>query len=138
MIDGADCFLDTNILLYAAMGRFDAPDKHEQAQALLPLKFGVSGQVLSEFYVNATRKGSVPLSEEEALEWIAALAKKPFQPVDVSLVRAAIGASRRHQISYWDGAIVAAAERLGARTLFTEDLNHGQDYGSVTAINPFL
>ena len=33
---------------------------------------------------------------------------------------------------------VAAAEALGARTLFTEDLNHGQVYGSVRVVNPFL
>ncbi|MER9236560.1 hypothetical protein NKI56_31860 [Mesorhizobium sp. M0622] len=38
----------------------------------------------------------------------------------------------------WDGAIIAAAaERLGVKTLNTEDLNHGQAYGSVVAINPF-
>ncbi|WP_245475942.1 hypothetical protein [Mesorhizobium sp. M7A.F.Ca.US.006.01.1.1] len=35
------------------------------------------------------------------------------------------------------GAIIAAAERLGVKTLYTEDLNHGQAYGSVVAINPF-
>lgn len=45
--------------------------------------------------------------------------------------------SERFQLSYWDGAIVAAAQELGAETLYTEDLNHGQVYGSVRAINPF-
>ena len=34
--------------------------------------------------------------------------------------------------------IIAAAERLGASILYAEDLNHGQRYGSVQAINPFL
>jgi predicted nucleic acid-binding protein len=37
-----------------------------------------------------------------------------------------------------DGAVIAAAERLGATTLYTEDLNHRQHCGSVQAINPFL
>ena len=46
--------------------------------------------------------------------------------------------SARYGISYWDGAIVAAAEAIGAPVLYTEDLNHGQAYGTVTAINPFL
>ncbi len=36
------------------------------------------------------------------------------------------------------GAIVAAAEALGAETLFSEDLNHGQRYGPVQVRNPFL
>ena len=34
--------------------------------------------------------------------------------------------------------ILAAAQTCGARELLTEDLNHGQNYGSVRAINPFL
>ena len=33
--------------------------------------------------------------------------------------------------------LTAAAERPGATMLYTEDLNDGQQYGSVTAINPF-
>jgi predicted nucleic acid-binding protein len=43
----------------------------------------------------------------------------------------------RYQTSYWDGAIVAAAERLAIPILYTEDLNHGQLYGSVRVIDPF-
>ncbi len=41
------------------------------------------------------------------------------------------------QVSYCAGSIVAAAEALGARTLYTEALNPGQRYGSVVAENPF-
>ena len=33
---------------------------------------------------------------------------------------------------------IAAAERLGAKVLYSEDLNHGQTYGSVRVENPFL
>ena len=32
---------------------------------------------------------------------------------------------------------LAAAEALGASTLYTEDLNDGQTYGAVRAVNPF-
>ena len=35
-------------------------------------------------------------------------------------------------------AIIAAAERLGAKVLYSEDLNHGETYGSVRVENPFL
>ena len=45
--------------------------------------------------------------------------------------------SLRYGISYWDGTIVAAAESLGAAVLFTEDLGHGQRYGSIRVVNPF-
>ena len=44
----------------------------------------------------------------------------------------------RYRIAYWDAAIVAAARILGAGTLYSEDLNHGQDYDGVRVVNPFL
>jgi predicted nucleic acid-binding protein len=34
------------------------------------------------------------------------------------------------------GAIIAAAERLGVKTVYSEDLNHRRAYGSVV-LNPF-
>lgn len=138
MIANTEVFLDTNILIYAALGSVDEPAKYERAVELLTTRFGTSGQVLAEFYVNAQRKGSVPLTADEAREWVMRLSKKAFQPVDFAVVRTGIDHARRYQLSYWDGAIIAAAERLGAKTVYSEDLNHGQTYGSVRVVNPFL
>lgn len=138
MIAGADVFLDTNVLLYAALGSVDEPAKYERAVELLTTRFGTSGQVLAEFYVNAQRNGATPLTPEEAQEWVRRLSKKPFQPVDYRVVRAGIEHARRYRISYWDAAVIAAAEQLGARVVYSEDLNHGQTYGSVRVENPFL
>jgi predicted nucleic acid-binding protein len=138
LIAGAEVFLDTNILIYAALGSVDEPAKYERALELLTTRFGTSGQVLAEFYVNAQRRASRPLTSEEAQEWVSRLSKKPFQPVDYRVVRKGIDNARRYQISYWDGAIIAAAERLGAKVLYSEDLSHGQTYGSVRVENPFL
>lgn len=138
MIASTEVFLDTNVLIYAALGSVDAPEKYERAVELLTTRFGISGQVLAEFYVNAQRKGAVPLTADEAKEWVYRLSKKAFQPVDYAVIRGGIENARRYQISYWDGAIIAAAERLGARVLYSEDLNHGQTYGSVRVENPFL
>jgi predicted nucleic acid-binding protein len=45
--------------------------------------------------------------------------------------------SHRYGISCRDAAIVAAAETLGAKLLYTEDLNDGQRYGSTTVCDPF-
>jgi predicted nucleic acid-binding protein len=106
-------------------------------QLIEDANFGLSGQVLSEFYNNATRKLAVPLTPDEASDWVVRLARVPTVPVDAELVQAGIVASRRYQLSYWDGAVVAAAQRLGAPVLYTEDLNHGQAYGSVRVVNPF-
>jgi predicted nucleic acid-binding protein len=83
------------------------------------------------------RKIEVPLSPSEALEWIEQLEAFPCLPIDRSLVKIAVEVSERYQVSYWDGAILAAAQSLGAKTLYTEDLNDDQHYGSVQVRNPF-
>lgn len=131
-------FLDTNIIVYAAIGTGDDDWKRKLALDLMrPAKFATSGQVLQEFFVTVTRKGKRPLSLSEAAIWIDKLAILPLVPTDGTLVKLAIDAVQRYQVSYWDAAIIAAAEMIGAPILYTEDLNHGQAYGSVTAINPF-
>lgn len=131
------CFLDTNVLIYAAATR-DDPRKHAIAsEIVLSQAFGISGQVLAEFY-DVARKARVALSDKAIEEWFDLFEDLPVSPVDVPLVRTGILYSRRYRISYWDGAILAAAERLGAPILYTEDLGHGQLYGSVRVVNPFL
>jgi predicted nucleic acid-binding protein len=133
-----ECVLDTNVLLYAVSNAQEDAAKRTRVLELIALAdFGVSTQVLQEFYVNATRKIRVKLSPSKALEWIEQLAEQPCMITDATLVKRAIELSVTYQVSYWDGAIIAAAEALGASTVYTEDLNHGQQYGSVRVINPF-
>lgn len=134
-----DAFLDTNVLVYAAAGREQEAAKRARALDLIDeIDFGLSAQVLQEFYVTVVRKVETPLSPAEALEWIEQLEAFPCQSLDPGLVKLGVEISQRYRISYWDGAIVAAAEALGARTLFTEDLNHDQTYGSIRVVNPFV
>ena len=54
------------------------------------------------------------------------------------LKRERLNIQPRFQVSYWDAAIIAAAGELGCQAIYTEDLNHGQDYDGVKAVNPFL
>jgi predicted nucleic acid-binding protein len=136
---GADVFLDTNILMYAAQGRAVEPRKYEIARRIvIEENYATSGQVLAEFYHNVIKKGARPLTPEKAAEWVQTIAKKPCQPVDVHVVSAGIEMSQRYEISYWDGAILAAAERLGASIVYSEDLQNGQRYGAVQVVNPFI
>jgi len=133
-----DYFLDTNILIYAAAGKNDDPSKFRVAEKLvMDGYFGLSGQVLAEFYVNVLTKPKVPLTLSEAEQWVDLLSAFPVAAVDDVLVRQGIIYSRQFRISYWDAAIVAAAERLGTPILYTEDLNHDQLYGTVRVRNPF-
>jgi predicted nucleic acid-binding protein len=136
----ARAFYDTNIFLYAAMRGLPSGDLYKRpiAQQLIATDdYGISGQVLAEFYGNVVKKGPAPFSHDEALEWVTLLREKPCISVDPGLVTDGGLLAQRYKISFWDGAILAAANLLGADCLYTEDLNDGQVYGAVTAINPF-
>lgn len=61
----------------------------------------------------------------------------PTQAITPDLVRAAIAMHDRHQLSYWDAAILAAAKALGCHSVYSEDLNAGQTYDGVIVMNPF-
>jgi predicted nucleic acid-binding protein len=133
-----DCFLDTNVIVYAAAGSRGENAKRQRALHLIETReFGLSAQVLQEFYVTVVQKIDIPLAPAEALEWIEQLEAFPCLPVDSGLVKIAAELSLRYRVSYWDGAILAAAESLGAPVLYSEDLGHGQRYGPVQVLNPF-
>ncbi|HEU0008519.1 MAG TPA: PIN domain-containing protein [Verrucomicrobiae bacterium] len=134
----AECFLDANVLVYAVSKAPAEANKKKRALELIEEEdFGVSTQILQEFYVTTTRKLKQPIPPEDALKFIRSLAAFPLVPVDLALIQRGAALSQRYQISYWDGAVLAAAERLSAKTVFSEDMSHGQRYGSVTVVNPF-
>lgn len=134
----ASVFLDTNVLVYAAIGTGKDEPKRVRALALIEsVNFGTSAQVLQEFFVIVVKKISRPISKEKALEWIEQLTALPCCPIDHQLVRIAIEQSARYRISYWDAAILSAAQALGCHTVYSEDLNSGQRYGDVRVVNPF-
>ena len=135
----AEVFLDTNILVYAVTSDDRDQAKHQRTLEIIEAEdFAISAQVLQEFYVIVTRKLAEPLTPEHALAWIEELEAFPCVSIETSLVKNAIEISVRYQTSYWDGAILAAAESISVPRLYSEDLNHGQLYGSVEAFNPFL
>jgi len=134
----ASVFFDTNVLVYAALGTGkDEPKRKRAIQLIESEDFGTSAQVLQEFFVTVVKKASRPLSARQALEWIEQFTVFPCQAVDHQLVRVAIERSERYEISYWDAAILAAAEAVGAHTVYSEDLNDGQRYGQIRVVNPF-
>jgi predicted nucleic acid-binding protein len=134
----AKVFFDTNVLVYAAVGTGKDESKRKRALDLIQSEdFGTSAQVLQEFFVTVVKKALRPLSAAQALEWIEQWAAFPCQPIDRELVQIAVGLSERFTISYWDAAILAAAEALGSRIVYSEDLNDGQQYGEVRVVNPF-
>jgi predicted nucleic acid-binding protein len=134
----AESFLDTNVLVYAALPGDDEAWKQKIAVDLLQNeRFAVSSQVMLEFFNVTTRKRKPALDVSIARDWLSDFRSAPVIAVDDEIVMEGIELAQRHKIVFWDGVIVAAAQRAGAKTLYTEDLNDGQRYGSVTAVNPF-
>jgi predicted nucleic acid-binding protein len=133
-------FFDTNVFLYAARPESEPRDAGKRNIAIDLIAnedFAISSQVLAEFYHNSVYKGEYRLSHDEALGWLDSLAQQPCIAVDVGIVKAGALIAERYQISYWDGAMIAAAHELGATVFYSEDLSNGQGYGAVTVVNPF-
>lgn len=134
-----EAFVDTNVLVYATTGAGDELAKREIAVELLKRgNFGLSAQVLQEFFVTVTRKTRLNVAEETAHAWVRALDPVPCVAIDRDLVHYGMALAQRYRVSYWDATIIAAGEALGARTLYSEDFNHGQVYGALRVENPFL
>jgi predicted nucleic acid-binding protein len=134
----ATCFIDTNILLYAASNSDADQAKRPVARALLTRPdIAFSAQVLQEFYAAAISKQRLKMTHEEAVAVLQSLAAFPVSPISRELVLDAIDAKHRFGISYWDAAIVTTAKQMGCHTVFSEDLNDGQNYDGVSVINPF-
>lgn len=134
----ATSFIDTNILLYAASKAPADQTKRQIARALLSqADIGFSAQVLQEFYAAAIAKQHLQMTHDEAVAVLQSLTAFPVWPISRDLVLQAIEAKQRFGISYWDAAIVIAAKQLGCQTVYSEDLNDGQDYDGVRVVNPF-
>ena len=134
-----ECFLDTNVLVYAVSAAEEDETKRRRALDLIrTADFGLSTQVLQEFYVTVTRKIRKPLAPDAAVALLDEYRIFPTAYTDYRLILTAIEHSLRFGISYWDGAIVAAAASLEATVLYSEDLSHEQLYGGVRVVNPFL
>ena len=133
-------FLDTNILVLA----YDSGDRRKQriAQELVKraLEGGmvVSTQVLAELAVTLLHKMAPPARPEEVAAVLDALGPIRAIVPDGDTVRRAVDVHARYGVHFYDGMIVAAAERGGCERIWSEDLNAGQKYFGIAVENPFL
>lgn len=135
----AECFIDTNILLYAVSDDPSEHAKRDLAREIISEKnVGFSTQVFGEFYENATRKLKPRLTHNQAVAIIEPLFTLPVQPITTEVVWHALELKDRFQLRYWDACILSAAQSLGSKTVYSEDLSHDHEYESVIVKNPFV
>ena len=137
----AESFIDTNIFVYQ-LERLDAR-KADIADGLIEHGIEtqtacISFQVIQECINTAIRKAEVPLTEEELRKYLEDVLAPLYrvQP-EIRLYQKALEIRFRYRFGFYDALIVAAAVEAGCKTLYTEDLTHGQQVEGVTITNPF-
>ena len=133
-------FLDTNVLIYAALEAADEEGfKRERARALLKRDdVALSIQVLQEFVNQVTHpRRPHPLSWDTTIAHVEVLRQFPVQETTLGLLEHGIDLARRHNFSFWDAMIVAAAIAQGCDTLYSEDLQHGRTIEGLRIVDPF-
>ena len=135
-MNGAKIFFDTNILLHM----YSSADAAKQARAQQLFRSCVgrmvlSTQVVQEFYAAGERKLGLP--RRKVQDTATALLDLPLVVIGREQIVSAFAIRERYQISFWDALILSAAQSAGAEVVYTEDLNDGQRYGTVTVRNPF-
>ena len=132
-------FFDTNILVYAASSQ----DLRKRDIALDLIRHAledgrngaISMQILQEF-TNVMLKRSLA-TDEQVEGYYSYFYRLVRTEVTSDMLRDAIHIRREYGIQYHDAVMVAAAKKLGCHEILTEDLNDGQLYCGMVAINPF-
>jgi predicted nucleic acid-binding protein len=132
-------FLDTTIFVYA----YDPTEPRKQKIAQELVRKALSGelvaspQVLAEFAAVLLHKLSPPARPADVITALDVLGPIRLIPPDHGMVRRAAEANQRYGVHFYDGMILAAAERAGCSRIWSEDLSAGQQYFGLTVENPF-
>lgn len=141
----SDCFIDSNIWVYALLEARNDAGKQQTALELLrnlptSVSILVSVQVINEFHWTLTRKYRLAddVVLDKATNGIVALTSAVL-PLELDTYLEASTIREQYNLSFWDSLIVASALQAGCTTLYTEDLNHGMIVGKkLHIVNPFL
>ena len=134
-MSAVDSFFDTSVLLYLLS---EDPDRADRVEELLAEHGTISVQVLNEFAVVAMRKLKMPLGEvREILDTIRAVCS--VESITLATHDRGLAINERYGFSLFDSMLVASALISGVKTLYSEDLQHGQIIdGQLRIANPFL
>jgi len=97
----------------------------------------ISAQVLAELSSTLLHRFSVPITAGEMIRVLDALSPLRVAQPDKELVRRAVEAHAKYGVHFYDGMILAAAEKAGCVRIWSEDLSAGQEYFGIRVENPF-
>ena len=135
--------VDTNIVVYAY--DLDDPAKHAIAVTLLDRladrgRLVLSSQVFNEFCSVMTRPSRPGKLDPDQLTVLLRRLESLGEvvPVTSSMTFRALGAIRRHGLSFWDALIWAAAAENDVPVIYTEDFQAGRVVEGVRFVYPFV
>ena len=134
-------FVDTNVLVY----QFDHMNTSRQRSAkklfgelLEQEKIVISSQVVQEFTNVALKKFKTLLLSSELEQLLADILLPICQHYpSPGFYQRALRLRQTNSLSFYDALIIQAAIDLGCDVLYSEDLQDGQIFGTVTVTNPF-
>ena len=136
----ADSFIDSNVFVYL----FDETDaiKRQSSENLVQqaLENGsacISYQVVQETINVITRKLNATADDARQLLDRVLMPLWKVNPTQTFYQRG-LDLHARYQFSFYDSLIVAAALEAGCKTLYSEDLQHGQHIEGLRIQNPFM
>jgi len=132
-------FLDTNILVYAY--EMADPRKRNVAQRMMRCALAgemvISSQVLAELSNALLYRLSPRMPPDQVTTVLDALAPVRVIQNDREMTRRAVEAHSDYRVHFYDGLIIAAAERAGCERIWSEDLSSRQKYFGITVMDPF-
>ena len=131
-------FIDSNVFVYAADSKNHAKRSVARkliSSAVLSGGYRINVQVLNEFSSVAYRKLGLAVEEIKAyLEMFRAL---PVLPVSADVTEKGLDVMNRYGLQFYDSLLLVAASENGCDEFVSEDLNDGQIYCGMKAVNPF-
>jgi predicted nucleic acid-binding protein len=136
--------IDTNVLVYAV--DFNEPTKQAKAIDLLnrlsqpPTETVLLWQVVGEYLSCLRRWQSAGRVTDTLVEQYVnrALAMFSLTLPTQNVIALSLALSSRYSLAHWDSMLLAACTEAGVDTLYSEDLDAGMTYDSVTVVNPFV
>lgn len=127
-------FFDTNVLVYIASS--DSA-KADRAEEIIGNGGVISVQVLNELTNVARRK--MRMTWPDTRSFLSVLRSLlTAQPITVETHETGLALAERYDLSAYDAMIVASALQAGCDTLWSEDMQHGMEFGErLRIVNPF-
>jgi predicted nucleic acid-binding protein len=136
-------FIDTNIFVYAFLDS-DNPEQHAKHRKAVDFlkRFDVenqviiSTQVLNEYYSallkNTISDNYIQESAKQLVNYIE------VAPITRHTVIESYFIKNKYRYSYWDSLIITSALENNCAVIYTEDMQHGQQFEDrLTINNPF-